>query len=392
MDYKKSGVGVVEKPRRTLGSILKTWFFLCPVRHVLLLLGLVALALYFLLRGNRELMNALTENVIHPYHNLMASFLSFTRVSFAEVFYIAVVLGSIAYLLYCAYRLIVSDRRWAIAKRAYIFVMTFVVGALLYYTAECVCWGVYYYADTFQDKSGIVTQELSTQELDTVTRWFASLANEYGAQVSRDENGIFNEDLDEIFDYAQYLYVEAEKEFECLVGQELRPKEFYFSEILSELNFTGFFFPMTGEANLNVHSPACMIPSTIAHELAHQRGVAPEQEANFVAVLACLSDGNPVFCYSASLLAYIHLGNALYKTDSDLWREVYYSLSDDVRADLSFKSSYWNDYQTSIAEVSDAVYEGFLESHGQTLGLKSYGACVDLLVAYYYEAASAAGY
>ena len=35
--------------------------------------------------------------------------------------------------------------------------------------------------------------------------------------------------------------------------------------------------------------------------------------------------------------------------------------------------------------VSNTVYEGFLYSYDQTLGLKSYGACVDLLVNYYYE-------
>ena len=36
-----------------------------------------------------------------------------------------------------------------------------------------------------------------------------------------------------------------------------------------------------------------------------------------------------------------------------------------------------------MSKASDAVYEGFLYSYGQTLGLKSYGACVDMLVAYY---------
>ena len=38
-----------------------------------------------------------------------------------------------------------------------------------------------------------------------------------------------------------------------------------------------------------------------------------------------------------------------------------------------------------MREVSNTVYESFLQSYDQTLGLKSYGACVDLLVNYYYE-------
>ena len=39
-----------------------------------------------------------------------------------------------------------------------------------------------------------------------------------------------------------------------------------------------------------------------------------------------------------------------------------------------------------MQEASNTVYEGFLHSYDQELGLKSYGACVDLLVNYYYEA------
>ena len=39
-----------------------------------------------------------------------------------------------------------------------------------------------------------------------------------------------------------------------------------------------------------------------------------------------------------------------------------------------------------MQKASNTVYEGFLQSYDQELGLKSYGACVDLLVNYYYEA------
>jgi hypothetical protein len=42
-----------------------------------------------------------------------------------------------------------------------------------------------------------------------------------------------------------------------------------------------------------------------------------------------------------------------------------------------------------VYKVSNSAYESFLQGNGQTLGLKSYGACVDLLVNYYYPAAKA---
>ena len=171
----------------------------------------------------------------------------------------------------------------------------------------------------------------------------------------------------------------------CLSGDPVPAKRFFFSRFMSYVNFSGFFFPFTAEANINIDCPPALTPATIGHELAHQRGVAQEDEANFVAVLACLEDGDPVYCYSAALLAYVHLGNALHDADYDAWLENYRRLSPGALADLNANNEYWAQFKTPVSKVSDAVYTGFLESYGQTLGLKTYGKCVDLLVAYYYQ-------
>ena len=116
--------------------------------------------------------------------------------------------------------------------------------------------------------------------------------------------------------------------------------------------------------------------------------MAKEQEANFTAVLACLDCGDPEYAYSACLLAYTHLGNALYDADRAAWEEVRESLGEDVLRDLRERARYWAQFDTPVQAASNAVYEGFLHSYDQTLGLKSYGACVDLLVHYYYGASA----
>ena len=40
--------------------------------------------------------------------------------------------------------------------------------------------------------------------------------------------------------------------------------------------------------------PASFLPSTIVHEMAHQRGIASEQECNFIAIAVSLASGDPV--------------------------------------------------------------------------------------------------
>ena len=157
------------------------------------------------------------------------------------------------------------------------------------------------------------------------------------------------------------------------------------SRVMSLIDFTGFFFPFTAEANVNTDAPSCMLPATVAHELAHQRGVAKEQEANFVAVLACLDYGDPEYVYSAALLAYTHLSNALFGADRAAWEEIYAGLDEAVKRDFAADRLYWKQFETPVREASNAVYEGFLQSYDQELGLRSYGACVDLLVNYYFR-------
>lgn len=363
---------------------VKRWFRLCPVRHVLTLMGLVLLAVYFLLRGNAGAMRWIYSHVTAPLHRVLSGLCSHVRFSVAEAVIVLFVLLVLGYIVWAVVRMVRTRR---VPAGLYRIGMTAVMLFAVIYGGFCILWGVYYEVSSFEAESGIQRELVQTDHLEAVTRYFAGLCNQYGQQVSRDENGLFNEPLDAIFDRSETLYDSVQQEFPCLQGADLRAKPVHFSRIMSYTQFTGFFFPFTAEANINVDSPACLVPSTIAHEIAHQRGVAAEDEANFVAVLSSLSSGDTVYSYSASLLAYIYLGNALYKADREAWSAVYSSLSDEVRADLNNNNTYWDQFETPAAQVSDTVYNSFLQSYGQEQGLKTYGACVDLLVAYYYETA-----
>ena len=364
----------------------RAWFLLCPVRHVLSAAGLAVLGAYFALRGNGRVMAAVSSGFVRPFHRFMTRVTGYLPFSLAECLIVTGVVFVIVYIILFVVFLIRKPEKW---KRIYRFLLTCVTAFSLIYGGFCVLWGVYYYTSDFEAQSGIVAQPLSVEQLETVTRYFTDLVNDYGAQVPRDENGLFCADRDEFFAYSSRLYDAVEKEVPCLAGDPVAAKPFFFSRFMSYVNFTGFYFPFTGEANINVDSPACLIPSTIGHELAHQRGVAEEDEANFCAVLASLTDGNPVYCYSACLLAYIHLGNALYRADYDAWLDNYRRLSDGARADLAENNAYWAQFETPVSTVSDTVYTGFLHSYGQTLGLQTYGKCVDLIVTYYYDTAVA---
>ena len=84
------------------------------------------------------------------------------------------------------------------------------------------------------------------------------------------------------------------------------------SEVLSYQGLTGIYLPFTVEANYNGDMPAYDKPFTVCHELSHLRGFMEEQEANFIAFLACIGSERTDFQYSGYLSGWVYCMNALY--------------------------------------------------------------------------------
>ena len=138
----------------------------------------------------------------------------------------------------------------------------------------------------------------------------------------------------------------------------------------------------TGEANVNVNFPDYVIPFTAAHELAHQRGIAREDEANFVAFLVCTASDDPYIRYSGYLNMYEYVSSALYTASKSYYSEMRNSLDMRIRNEMIAYNKFFDKYrETVVSNVSEAVNNSYLLIQG-TPGTKSYGMVVDLAVAY----------
>ena len=337
-------------------------------------------ALFHLLAPHRPLMTAVASFTL-CIRQALARFFSPLPFSAAEALICAALLFLFIYII-CA--LVSFVRGCGRRRRILLGRLSFLIAAAeTVYLLLCLFLGASYYAESFQAKSGLRPAPSTVGELYAVTDYFAGKLGETYMLVPRDENGLFAASLDGIFASAPDIYRGAEEEYAFLALKDVPPKRVLFSRLMSRFNYTGFYFPFTGEANINTDAPACLIPSTIAHEMAHQRGVASEQDANFCAVLACTLSGDPVYEYSGWLMGYIHLCSALYGYDRDGYREICSSLPEPVLADLRANNAYWKAFETRSAEISGRIYDAFLKSYGQELGVHSYGAVVDLLIARY---------
>jgi len=264
----------------------------------------------------------------------------------------------------------------------------------------CWLWNVGYHTPGFAENNGFRGHNVTQHNLAEVTRFFADKANELSRLVDRDDESRYVGNRRIVFAESKGVYRNAAALFPCLEGRLYRPKPMVFSWVMSRTGYTGMYMALTGEANINVKAPLFLMPVTVSHEHAHQLGVFAEDEASFVGILACVTSGNLVFEYAGYLSGLMHLMNALSVEDVETWLEIYNSLSEEILQDWRDNREFWqaqkkvvtgikflDDALTSVTRVVsdtvDTVYDGYLKSQDQELGIRSYGACVDLLVEYF---------
>ena len=372
------------RPRRARGHV-ETHYLLTYI--LLPIIPTALLGLYFLFRGNQAVMEWMIQHITNPYKRGISWLVDWIPFSVAELCYGIAIVGGIAYLVRTIALLILRPGKLLRLVRRVVVLGSVV---LILYTGFTLLWGINFYGTSFSEKTGLVDRGASAEELYQLTIAFADKANQLSDSVARDEEGLFCEEPGEIFDQSETIFAGISEEYPFLTGYSRTPKPMVTSRMFSYMGFTGFYFPFTGESTLNMNPPACLLPATVAHELSHQRGVANEDEANFTAILTCLRSDNPVYQYSGCLMAYIHLSNALYEADKEFWREAAGTVNQAVWADLDSNNTYWKEISSTSAgstatEVSSSLYTTFASGYGQEDVMQRYGACVDLLVAYYFD-------
>ena len=242
-----------------------------------------------------------------------------------------------------------------------------------------------YRGSRLDKKLGLDKQPVSADELrDTtyaVLEELTAIESEIG--FKSDGFSVMPYSYEELNDKLMDAYDVACEKYDFIPKLHSRVKRVMLSEPMTYTHISGVYTFFTGEANINTNFPDYTLPYTAAHELAHQRGIAREDEANFVAFLVCKESDDVYIRYSAYLNMYEYLRNALYAANPDYYTETYYSVPVNCRKEMAAYSKFFDKYRENvIEEVSETVNDTFLTING-TEGTRSYGMVVDLAVAYY---------
>lgn len=254
--------------------------------------------------------------------------------------------------------------------------------AALLYVVFMLVFGLNYNRASVREALGLTETYYGENELVSMNKALIEKANNLRNEVEENSQGVFIYDgsSNSLIGIAHEGYDKLSQEFPVFKGDYGAAKGILMSEPMNYTGITGVFMPYTGEANVNVKGPDLLFPATILHEMAHQRGIAFEDEANYLAYLSSSYHSDADFKYSGTILALMNGMNALYKENKDLHAKLYETYSEGVRRDLVAYNEFYKPYEGEVEKAATKVNDTYLKGNGQVSGVKSYGEMVDLLL------------
>ena len=347
-------------------------------------IALLALGLSWprLLSGKTAWIERVYSEGVYPWiRRVIAAVTRVVPFSIAEFLLYGIVISIALLLLIRLIQLLFTQNGFARLMRslASILLAGGIVLNLFYVT-----WGFNYFREPLAQRMELTITSRSVDELEAFVRKTAAEARELRATLHETADGVFEpeESRGTLFLSLRSAYATLHDEIPVIPGNPTRAKQIFWSTGLSWQGISGIYIGLTAEPNVNVDQPPLLVYQAAAHEMAHQTGIASENEAELVGYLACIRSDDPSIRYSGLAYALIVAGNALYDADSVRYLAVTDTYGDAIWRDFSAYSAYWKAFSGEIRESADKRNDAYLKHNSQPSGIKSYGEAVDLLLAY----------
>lgn len=246
--------------------------------------------------------------------------------------------------------------------------------------------GTSYFTTTLDKELSLDKEKVSADALFAATETVVNEMNALLDEIEFDENGtsVMPYSRRELNRKLNEAYKTVSARYPFISSLKSNVKGILLSEALTYTHLSGVYTYFTGEANVNTNFPTSVVAYTTAHEMAHQRGIGREDEANFVAFLVCMASDDPYIRYSGYYEMFKYLINALYSADTELFNEAYRIADDRLVGEIVAFNDFYDKYQDNKAsEITSDLNDAYQQMQGIEAGVKSYGLVVDLAVAYH---------
>ena len=339
------------------------------------------------------------EHIFPVWVNTYGRFSDLFSFSFGEclivVWLILVLIALVSGVLYIFLKGKERYRRYA--RKYYKLFLAVAVWAGLVYTLNC---NILYNCSVIDFNLEAGDREYSNEELRILRNYLVQQINILSEKMERDQKDMVL--------YKGDIGLEAKRamnklsdEYKRLGGYYPDAKPLAGSRFMSLTSTTGIYFPFSLEANYNSEMYIKEYPSVICHEYAHLKGYIYEDEANFIAYLACIESDDIFFQYSGYLSVYLYVEDAYIESvGDDQYREM---LVSNQMVELNYLATFdyiqWLNeeaeeaiYYTedeslldvdNMTQISWAATDASLKIYGVEDGIASYDRVTELLLQYY---------
>lgn len=247
-------------------------------------------------------------------------------------------------------------------------------------------WAFNYARLPYAHGTGLDVRAASADELDAAAREWLQRAAELRKELPEDAQGlvVLSGDFQRQARAIADAWARAGELDPRLAGPPPVLRAASASRLMTAAGITGIYWPFTGEPHVNVLAPLPQRVFAALHEVAHQRGFAREDEANYLAVKVGANSGDRELAYSATLMAFLHLRSSLNAADFSRSLTLHADIDPAVLRDIKAIQNFWaapSKAVQTVREVSSKVNDTYLKVQGQSQGVRSYGRMVDLLLA-----------
>ena len=322
-----------------------------------------------------------SQGIYQSIRRVISAVTSVVPFSIAEFFLYLILITAVLTFIVRVFELLFRKIRfsWLIGPFASFLLAGGILLNLFYVT-----WGFNYFREPLAQRMELSITARSVDELEAFVVRTAAEAQLLRDTLQEDEEGVFapNESKGELFARLPQAYAVLGEQFSVIPADATRAKQIFWSTGLSWQGISGIYIGLTAEPNVNADQPPLLLYQAAAHEMAHQTGIASEDEAEFVGYLACMRSSDANIRYSGLAYALIVAGNALFDADSERYLAATELYGDAIWRDLTAYNAYWRSFSGEIRQSADRRNDAYLKHNAQPSGIKSYGEAVDLLLAY----------
>ncbi len=335
------------------------------IKALVIIVLVLTIVLIAVIKKNPEAAEAMTRGFSRGYIQV-ASFISglIPFVSLTELVVIAIAIVSIILIVLVIRDLVKIRPLKAISKFLTIPIMVLTI--VMMYSLSCQM--------AYNRKEmplPYYESEVDRTEFVDIYNFFADDVNLCASKLEFTEEGdVKGYDLNEATKLVKESYkIVTDSYFSNYFGAV---KPMMSSFIYREFQITGVSFNALGEANINVLNTKVNLPFTIAHELAHTKGVMREDDANKLAFYVCLNSESPYLRYSAYTSYFYQMksmASGSYLTESE--REGLHPLDPAFNKTQNYVYNFWKKHNL-LGDIGEWFNNLYIKSSGVKEGTSSY--------------------